>query len=254
MIDGPNLKGLQMALFNSRSFCNKTVAVLEFLKDHNINVCFLTESWLKVDDKAKFAEVKDYGYDIISTPRRGRGGGVAFIFDPKSISLTRNTVKYSSFEVSEAILKTDCSLLRLCVIYRSTQASSQKKYQETRKALFLEQFSSYLDTLLTKSGTPIIAGDFNFHIEDNNDYWATQFTDLYHSKGFIQHVSSPTHISGGILDLVLTLDSRDAVKIDPPVVIKDTHTTSDHFFVTFAAPDVQVCRSKPLKEDHKRTE
>ncbi len=92
-----------------------------------------------------------------------------------------------------------------------------------------------MDTLLTKSGTPIIAGDFNFHIEDSKDYWAKQFVDLYDSKGFIQHVSSPTHISGGTLDLVLTLDSRDAIKIDSPVVVKDTQTTSDHFFVTFTA-------------------
>ena len=133
-----------MATFNCRSFCNKTVSVLELLKEEEIDVCFLTETWLKLDDKAKYAEVKDHGFDIISAPRRGRGGGVAFLYNPSVIKLTRNTVRYSSFEVLEAVVKSQDQLIRLCVVYRSTQVSSTKSYQETKKKLFMDQFSDYL--------------------------------------------------------------------------------------------------------------
>ena len=112
-------------MYNARSVCNKTATVLEFLSDNDIDICFITETWLKLDDKAKFAEIHDSGFDIFSAPRRGRGGGVAFIFNPTKVRLMRNNVKkYSSFEVLEAIVKTSSDSLRLCVVYRSTQMSS----------------------------------------------------------------------------------------------------------------------------------
>ena len=239
---------LKMATFNARSLCNKTVSVLELLREENVDICFLTETWLRVDDKAKIAEVKDHKYDIISAPRRGRGGGVAFIYDPKVVSLTRNSVKFSSFEVLETVFRANSHLIRFCVLYRSTQVSSHKKYQETRKKLFLEQFSDYMDTLITKTGIPILAGDFNFHVEDP-DYWAKQFMALCHSKGLKQHVSSPTHISGGTLDLVLTLESpADNLNITELEVVEDTGTASDHFLVKFSAPEIDVSSKQPSKE------
>ena len=103
------------------------------LKDNFIHVCCVTETWLKSNDNAKFAEIHDFGFDILSAPRRGRGGGVAFLFNPNVIKPVRNnTTKYSSFEVLECILKTDSKLIRLSVVYRSTQVNSKEKYDETK--------------------------------------------------------------------------------------------------------------------------
>ena len=243
------LQGLKMATFNARSLCNKTVSVLELLKEEKVDVCFMTETWLKIDDKAKYAEIKDHGFEIISAPRRGRGGGVAFVYNPSVVKLTRNTVRYSSFEVLEAVIKTQNQLVRLCVVYRSTQAASQKSYQATRKKLFMDQFSDYLDGLLTKSGCCIIAGDFNFHVEDHDDYWAKQFRSLYHSKGFSQQVTGETHISGGTLDLVLTMDDcADSVTLTQPTIRDDTGTSSDHYLVKFEAPDLILAPKQRVKE------
>ena len=68
----------------------------------------------------------------------------------------------------------------------------------------MDEFSTYVDTLLEKSGKPIICGDFNIHVENPNDSTAQSFISLYQSKGFLQHVNCPTHHSGGTLDLILT--------------------------------------------------
>ncbi len=107
------------------------------LKDHSISLCCVTETWLKSDDRAKFAEIHDYGFDIISAPRKGRGGGVAFLYNPDVITPTRNNVaKYSSFEVLECLVKTSTNLIRLCVIYRTTQAKN--KYDDTKISKFME--------------------------------------------------------------------------------------------------------------------
>ena len=201
------------------------------LKDNEIAICGITETWLKSADKTKFAEIHDMGYDIISSPRKGRGGGVAFIFDPNLMSPIRNDVKkYSSFEVLECVLKSENELLRLSIVYRSTQG---KNYGETKVSKFMEEFDGYLDALVGKTGSPIVFGDFNFHVEDRNNSNARNFIELCKSKGFIQHLTDPTHISGGTLDLMFTLGNvSDSLPISNVRVEANTGTLSDHFLVS----------------------
>ena len=183
---------VKFGCLNARSICNKVPAVLELLTDKNIDVCFLTESWLKVNDKAKFAEIREYGYEILSAPRKGRGGGVGFLFNSSAISLKRNNVSsYKSFEVLEALVKSEEGLLRLSVVYRTTQATSKEKYAQTRLILFYQEISDYLTELQTKVGRPTICGDFNLHVENPNDNAAKKFLDLCSSKGFSQNNTYP---------------------------------------------------------------
>ena len=235
MNKGSNLK---LACFNVRSICNKTTGVLEALKDHSIDICCITESWLRSDDKAKFAEIHELGYDLFSAPRKGVGGGVAFIFNPLRVKPVRNNVpKYSSFEVLECVIKSSNGLVRLCVIYRSTQITSKERYNLTKTSLFFDQFGEYLDSLQLKGGSPIICGDFNFHVEDKLDAVAQKFVTLCKSRGFTQHIDKPTHIAGGTLDLVLTRNNiTDNLPITKLEIETATGTTSDHFLVSFEIP------------------
>ena len=208
------------------------------MSDKLVDICAVTETWLKQGDAAKHVEIKDYGYDILSLPRKGRGGGVAFLFDPQRVSPIKNkTNYYSSFEVLECVIKTKNDLLRLCVVYRSTQVATKASYLQTRTSLFFEQFNDYLDDVQNKSGRPIIVGDFNFHVEDKDDLVAQRFITLCKSKGFKQHVESPTHTAGGTLDLILTAENAtDSVNLSHLEVDPDTGTTSDHFLLTFSVP------------------
>ena len=161
---------LSIACFNTQSMCNKVSGVTEMLKDRKIDICCVTETWFKSKDSARFAEIHDYGYDVISAPRRGIGGGVAFVFNPKTISPIRNNVTgFKSFEVVECVIKTAEDLLRLSVVYRSTQAKSKLKYEETKLTTFFDEFDEYFDSVMNKSGAPVICGDFNFHVEDDNN-------------------------------------------------------------------------------------
>ena len=49
--------------------------------DEKINVCCITETWLKPGDQALLAEIKLRGYEIISSlrARNKQGEGVAFL-------------------------------------------------------------------------------------------------------------------------------------------------------------------------------
>ena len=235
------------------------------LKDRKIDICCVTETWFNSKESARFAEIHDFGYDVISAPRRGIGGGVAFVYNPKSISPVRNNVKgFKSFEVIESVIKTADNLIRLCLIYRSTQTKSKVKYEETKVTTFFDEFEVYLDGVMNKSGAPLLCGDFNFHVEDDSNTYANRFISLCESKGFIQHVHSPTHISGGTLDLVFTLDSvtvtnddrdvnvsssgccvADSLPIANIIVDPNTGTTSDHYLISF---DLPINKTKTNKD------
>jgi len=208
------------------------------IKDKNIDLCCVTETWLTINDKAKFAEIHDHGFDIFSAPRKGRGGGVAFVFDPDRVKPIRNKVKhFSSFEVLECVVKTSSHTLRLIVVYRTTQTKTKQKYDDTKVSKFLKDFKDYLDTLKTKCGIPIVMGDFNFHLDDPNDSTSKKFSDLYIEHGFVQHVDKPTHVAGHTLDLVLSPGNiTDAIVIKNLVVEPDHGTASDHFLVHFDLP------------------
>ena len=98
----------------------------------------------------------------------------------------------------------------------------------------MADFEEYLDILVNKVGSPIICGDFNFHVENDCDKAAQNFLNLCSSKGFMQHISDPTHISGGTLDLVLTMENvADSLPLSNIDVETNTGTTSDHFLVSF---------------------
>ena len=74
----------------------------------------------------------------------------------------------------------------------------------------------------------IITGDFNFHQNYSTNSDANTFTELLETFGLLQYISLPTHVSGHILDLVITRSSDD-------ICICSIHISSlrisDHNFV-----------------------
>ena len=126
-------------MFNSRSLCNKTAGVFEILQDKSIDVCFLSETWLRKNDSAKLAEIKDYGFDILHQSRPGKGGGVAVAFK-RTLNIQRCKFQsYKSFEHIECVLDSSSSgHLRLVSIYRSCTARLSNLKN------FLEEFDEYL--------------------------------------------------------------------------------------------------------------
>ena len=50
----------------------------------------------------------------------------------------------------------------------------------------------------------VVGGDFNVHIQDADDPDTRRLRDLLTLFDMLQHVTGPTHRSGGTLDLVIT--------------------------------------------------
>ena len=47
----------------------------------------------------------------------------------------------------------------------------------------------------------LVSGDFNFHLDDPSDADARTFMELMDTFGLLQHITTPTHVSGHIFDL-----------------------------------------------------
>ena len=67
---------LPLAHVNAQSIENKIGPFQHYLQDEGINLCAVTETWLKPDDMLLPREITPPGYDILSQPRSdGRQGG-----------------------------------------------------------------------------------------------------------------------------------------------------------------------------------
>ena len=189
----------------------------------------MTETWLRKGDTSKVREVKDLGFNLIHRSRSGRGGGVAFIFKKTLKVKLQKTLKYKTFEVIEGLVESNaCSLLRVCCIYRPGTGLHGSVTE------FCTEFEDYLCDLSHLPGRPLIAGDFNVHMEKPNDPDTKKFTSLLDNFGLLQNVNDATHMSGGILDLVITCSNiSDRIQLSDMQVI-DTVTSSDHYIVSFS--------------------
>lgn len=207
---------------------------MEHLQDQECDICFVQETFLKEADTAKLQEIRDYGWNILSNARKHRsGGGIAFLYR-KDITLKINTkvTKYKSYQVMEAVLNTKSGLIRLVNVYRPPYT---KKARFT-ESMFLEEFEDYLGDLLNKPGMPVIAGDFNIHVERPHDLYPKKFLHLLDQYDLVQCVPlMPTHDQGGTLDLVITSEQLNT-KLGPISII-DSGIRSDHFLVKF---DIEV--------------
>ena len=96
----------------------------------------------------------------------------------------------------------------------------------------------------------IVRGDFNVHINDENNNEAGIFEDTITAPGFNQHVTFPIHQEGNILDLVF-METCNSIKVKScrPGPILSDHTAVD---IVMAQPSQPIQRKlikyKKLKD------
>ncbi|XP_072772758.1 uncharacterized protein [Nerophis lumbriciformis] len=182
-----------LGFLNIRSLSPKTLLVNEVIRDNNLNVIGLSETWLKPDNFFALNEASPPNYTNahIARPLK-RGGGVALIYN-ENFNLTPNlNNKYKSFEVltmrSVAPLPLD-----MAVIYRPPGPYSD----------FINEFSEFVADLVTHADNIIIMGDFNIHMNAPSDPQCVALQTIIDSCGLTQIINEPTHRNGNTIDLVL---------------------------------------------------
>ena len=214
---------------NCRSLCNKSTAVKEFIHECHLDVLFLAETWLR-DDSSDLSLVSDSlppGYNIISVPRSRRGGGVAVIFDSSlSVSQVPVTSSFNSIELLEVRIKTPSTHITAVTVYRPPP----NKINSLTVDGFVDDFTNFLSSHLDNNSPLIIAGDFNFHVDDHNCTSAGKYRDLLDTFSLRQWISGPTHRAGHTIDHIIT-------RIDDTIItdvrVEPIYAISDHFPLLF---------------------
>ncbi len=197
----------------------------------------ITETWLNDQDSATRAALEPNGYKFKDVPRNARrGGGIGIMFKD-SFKVERLCYGFkSSFQYSEWRLSWDNNRLRLCVIYHPPYSKSNPVTNKT----FMEEFESYVESIVLSSEPLCITGDFNLHMDVPTDTYQQQMSNLLISLGLYQHVDFPTHKEGHTLDLLITRSGDDFV----PLSLHPGYFISDHCFVNsildFPKPNVRV--------------
>ncbi|EFX78194.1 hypothetical protein DAPPUDRAFT_305258 [Daphnia pulex] len=206
-------ENIQFGLVNARSLLNKADDLEEQIVRFKLDIVAVTETWFVGDSDMK--EVCPKGFKAVHEPRLGGGGhgGVAIFYRDNIKHSVKPMEEYESFEYIDVSLTIGPrDKITLIVIYRPGGS----------RVDFREEFKGFLDSVKRRENLMIV-GDFNLPHEDNVD---KKFMKIIQSHGLEQHVKDPTHVDGGILDLILSRPSDSLVK---NVRVGDLF--SDHKFV-----------------------
>lgn len=200
---------------------------MQLLDDNDVDVAFVTETWLSSESGTITFAILEAGYEIEHSYRSKRGGGVAIIYKPNiNIKADGKIKNYVSFMYKNVILNGKVKINLAC-LYR---------LQEIPDSQFITELEDFLSIHSCKADTLILTGDFNFHYEDTNSKYVKDLADLTSSFGLSQFVIGPTHKLGHTIDLVFA----NRFEFDLPFIQPTNLDISDHFPIFFNLPSYNL--------------
>ena len=157
-----------VATINCESCNNKTADLVDYIIEKDLEICCLTETWLREDDSLTPFHLCPVGYNICSFPHQCRiGGGVAVVYKDTLLLKQIETASSSSFKhgVVELSHPQFSRSLVLAIVYRPPRS----RVNNTAMSVFLNEMTDFLTSLAVRPGELLVTGDFNIHVDDTND-------------------------------------------------------------------------------------
>ena len=167
-----------------------SLTLIQFVNENNIDIAFITETWLKDNDTHIISELSKPPYIFNSYPRIGHAGGIG-ILHKSTISLT--TSKHLLTSSAEIVI---CSfswrgsvIIKTIIIYRPPNLDFKQ---------FLADFTIHIQPIITKN--TIILGDLNIHVNNTTLKSSILFNSTLINNSLEQHIKFPTQVHGNTLD------------------------------------------------------
>ena len=200
-----------MTVLNTQSLKNKAAIFIDFTCEYQPDLLAATETWFTDGESASKTQCTPGGYRFLIIPIGRRGGGTGLLFK-NNLMVTKVTGgEHQSFEYSEWKVTSGSRRVNLIIMYRPPYSAAHP----VTSAVFFVEFAEYLESIVLSADPLLIVGDFNIHIDSNENYDAIKLSELLQSFSLTQHVQVPTHSSGHTLDLIITRKTDDLVSSVP---------------------------------------
>ena len=165
------------------------------LTNNNLDVCVLTETWIKEDDNVTSARLCPNGYKSLSISRpNGTGGGITIVFK-KDLNVTKTcTTTYTTMEMATFWININNHVINLVTIYRPP---------DTNILDFCCEFTDILEQHINKSGELVLMGDFNITVNKPSDPDPSPFLYTLDSFNLVNRIEEPTHQLSNTLDIII---------------------------------------------------
>ena len=147
-------------MVNCQSIVNKTHTIQVETASHNIDLCALTETWIKQEDNTTILACCPLNYKAIPMPRPIKtSSGIAIIYKDRLKVSQNNAYEYTTMECTDFIVSTSSNDKNtyLAVIYWPLDTST---------IAFLMDLANYMERNINITGNLILFGDFNIHVNN----------------------------------------------------------------------------------------
>ena len=213
-------KLFHIAHINAQSIRRTVLDFHEYIGNRKVDLCAITESWLKPSDNLESKQIAPPGYSCISHPRSdGRmGGGIAIVFKGHIKVKDVENGQKETMEYGIFTFRIRDTVINMLVIYR---------LPNTSMITFCNELADvFEDKIQDLTGYVMLTGDFNVHMDKHLDADTRTFNDFLESFGLSNKTRFATHKQGYVLDLVITSNSDQLLDS-----VSNGHLLSDHHFI-----------------------
>ena len=158
----------------------------------------LTETWLTSKETDKIwldsSDLNKERYKLTSAIRENRRGGGLPLITKKDFKVKLDSnAELRMFQFAKWYVQLMHTTITILGIYRPLAGSPVE---------FLTEFTNWITDVVVQDTNLLVVGDFNLHINNENDENVANFKESMVPLGFMQHVTRPAHKPGNILDLI----------------------------------------------------
>ena len=227
VMNDSNFSSLCVGHINARSVKNKTSDIEHIVMDRNIDMLFITETWLnEKGDESIIASLTPSGYSFKSFPRKNRrGGGVGVLMKTQYLHQIldikeHNNSSFESFQVN-------VNINNQCHIFMCVYRPPRSKKNDHNISSFIRDFRNTINVWNHFKSKIVIVGDFNIHFNAPTSPEMKAMQVVLKEHELKQIINEPTNTHGNTIDWIVV--PNDEKWIEDVSVIDDV--ISDHYVI-----------------------